>query len=171
MGKDMSGIQDVDAISGVLLRDVVRSDLAIFFEHHKDPDANDMAAFTAKDPADHSAFLAHWDKILGNDEILIQTILYHGDVAGHVLSYIQLGERDVSYWIGKEYWGKGLATTALSQYLCQVLIRPLYARAAKDNIGSVRVLEKCGFRVVGDGKGYSNARGEEVEEFFYELEG
>ncbi len=106
MDNSMSETQEGDAVeSGVILRDVVESDLTIFFEHHKDPDANRMAAFTAKDPADQAAFRAHWDKILGDDEILIQTILYHGDVAGHVLSYVQLGEREVSYWIGKKYWG------------------------------------------------------------------
>jgi len=172
MDKSTSEIREGDDVeSDVILRDVVEGDLAILFEHHKDPDANRMAAFTAKDPADQTAFQAHWDKILGDEEILIQTIVNHRDVAGHVLSYVEFGEREVSYWIGKEYWGKGIATKALTQYLAQVIFRPLYARAAKDNIGSVRVLEKCGFRVMGDDKGYSNARGVGVEEFIFKLEG
>src|ERR1700730_10727135 len=41
----------------VLLRDVMSSDLPIFFEQQLDSDANHMAAFTAKDPTDRDAFM------------------------------------------------------------------------------------------------------------------
>ena len=92
-------------------------------------------------------------------------------MAGHVLSFEQFGEPEVSYWIGKEHWGKGLATEALSRFLSCVKTRPLYARAAKDNTASIRVLKKCGFKICGEDKGFSNARGEEVEEFILQLKG
>jgi RimJ/RimL family protein N-acetyltransferase len=153
----------------VLLRDVTVRDLPAFFEQQLDPDANHMAAFTAKDPADRDAFTAHWTKILGDETITKKTILFDGHVAGHVLSFEEGGELEVSYWIGKRYWGKGLATEALSRFLDHVKTRPLYARAAKDNIASIRVLEKCGFEIAGEDKGFSNARGEEVEEFILRL--
>ena len=88
--------------SDMLLRDVMRSDLPIFFDQQLDPDANHMAAFTAKDPSDRDAFLAHWSRILGDETITIQTILFDGQVAGSVLSYEDEDERpEVSYWIGK----------------------------------------------------------------------
>jgi RimJ/RimL family protein N-acetyltransferase len=74
------------------------------------------------------------------------------------------GEPEISYWLGKDYWGKGVATAALSAFLDHVEMRPLYARVAKDNLASQRVLEKCGFTVDGEDKGFSNARGVEVEE-------
>jgi RimJ/RimL family protein N-acetyltransferase len=151
--------------SAVLLRDVTEGDLPIFFEQQLDPDANHMAAFTAGDPADRDAFTARWTKILGDETITKKTILFDGHVAGHVLSFEQFGEPEVSYWIGKKYWGKGLATEALSKFLGHVRTRPLFARAAKDNIASIRVLEKCGFTISGEDRGFSNARGEEVEEF------
>ena len=171
LDKRMNEIQKGEAMkSKVILRDVVEDDLPIFFEHQNDPDASRMAAFTAKDPADQSAFRAHWNRIMGDKQILIKTILHHGVVAGHVLSFEQFGKKAVSYWVAKEYWGKGIATKALAGFLAQVAIRPLYARAAKDNIGSIRVLEKCGFNLTGDDKGYSNARGDEVEEFIFKLE-
>lgn len=48
-------------------------------------------------------------------------------------------------------------------------LRPLYARAVKDNIASIRVLEKCGFVLSGEDKGFSNARSKEVEEFILKL--
>jgi RimJ/RimL family protein N-acetyltransferase len=81
-----------------------------------------------------------------------------------------LGKPEVTYWIGKEYWGRGLATQALTHFLSLVTIRPLYAAAAKDNIGSLRVLQKCGFTIVGYGKGFANARGAEIEEVMLKLE-
>ena len=162
--------QIFDKKSDVLLRDVKESDLPIFFEYQLDPAANYMAAFTAKNPADKATFTAHWNRILAEKNITIKTILYNGDVVGHVLGFEQFGQPEVSYWIGKKYWGRGIATNALSEFLSQVKIRPLYARAAKDNIASIRVLEKCGFTITGEDKGFSNARGEEVEEYILKLD-
>ncbi|RDU37151.1 GNAT family N-acetyltransferase [Neobacillus piezotolerans] len=153
----------------VMLRDVIEEDLEIFFEQQMDTTANFMAAFTTMDPSDNVAFKAHWEKILNNEAIIKKTVMYGGKVAGYVSSFEQFGEREVSYWIGREYWGKGVATEALSQFLDCITIRPLYARAAKDNIASIRVLEKCGFEIKGEDKGYSNSRSEEVEEFILKL--
>jgi RimJ/RimL family protein N-acetyltransferase len=94
----------------------------------------------------------------------------NGSVAGSVSSYVDEDEHlEVTYWIGKPYWGKGIATCALSAFLEHSKVRPLYARAAKDNVGSLRVLEKCGFIRIGQDKGFSNARGQEVEEFILRL--
>jgi RimJ/RimL family protein N-acetyltransferase len=130
-----------------------------------------MAAFTAKDPANKDAFMAHWKRILGDESIITKTILFDGQVVGHVLIYEHFANQEVSYWIGKEYWGKGLATKALAAFLDLNQTRPLYARAVKDNIASIRVLEKCGFMITGEDKGFANARGEEVEEFILKLGG
>lgn len=147
------------------------SDLPIFFEQQLDPEANWMAAFTRKDPTDRAAFMAHWTKILQNETSTNRTILFNGSVAGSVCSYIDEDEHlEVTYWIGKAYWGKGIATAALSAFLERSKIRPVYARAAKDNVGSLRVLEKCGFIRIGEDSGFSQARGEEVEEFLLRLD-
>jgi RimJ/RimL family protein N-acetyltransferase len=124
-----------------------------------------MAAFTAEDPADHDAFMAHWIRILGDDTIDTKTILCGGRVAGHVASFERSGKPEVTYWIGRDHWGKGVATRALAAFLGRQKTRPMYARVAKDNIASIRVLEKCGFTLDGEDKGFANARGEEVEEF------
>ena len=157
--------------SDLFLRDVIEDDLPVFFEQQLDSDANYMAAFTARNPADRDAFTSHWNKILGDDTTTNKTILFAGQVVGHIASFERLGKPEVSYWIGKEYWGKGLATKALSEFLGQVKVRPVYARAAKDNTASLRVLEKCGFEISGRDKGFSHARGTEVEEFILELRG
>jgi RimJ/RimL family protein N-acetyltransferase len=153
--------------SAVLLRDVTESDLPIFFDQQLDPEANRMAAFPARD---RDAFTAHWTKILGDETITKKTILFDGHVAGNIVSFEQGGKPQVGYWIGKEYWGKGIATKALSKFLGYVEARPLYAHVAKLNIASIRVLEKCGFKICGEDKGFSNAGGEEVEEFILKLD-
>jgi len=75
------------------------------------------------------------------------------------------GKREVSYWIGKAYWGQGIATQALEAYLGLVKDRPIYGRAAKDDAASVRVMTKCGFVILWEDKGFANARGEEVTEY------
>ena len=156
--------------SALLLRDVIQDDLPIFFEQQLDRDANYMAAFTAKDPSDRDAFTAHWHRILADATVIIRTILCDGQVAGSVLRYEEAGKPEVSYWLGKEYWGKGIATRALSEFLAHGnKMRPIYARVAKDNLGSRRVLEKCGFTIIGESKGFANARGEDIEELILEL--
>ena len=151
----------------VRLRELTRDDLPVFFEHQLDREANWMAAFTAKDPTDRQAFDTHWGKILADKSITIRTILYDGVVAGSVLCHAWGGEPEISYWLGKEFWGMGIATKALTLFLQVVDVRPLFARVVKDNIGSFRVLEKNGFELSGEGKWYSNARGREVEELVW----
>jgi RimJ/RimL family protein N-acetyltransferase len=147
-------------------------DLPVFFTHQIDNEAVRMAAFTAKDPADRAAFMAHWKKILATPEIIVRTIVLGNSVAGHVMSYVEEGKPEVTYWLGREYWGRGIATRALSEFLRQVqLDRPIYARAARDNIASIRVLTHCGFALEGTGWGYANARGKEIEECLFQLGG
>jgi RimJ/RimL family protein N-acetyltransferase len=153
----------------VVLREVAEEDLPTFFEQQRDPDANYMAAFTAKDPSDHEAFTAHWQRILSDETNTTRTILFNNQVAGHIASYIHSGTPEVTYWLGREYWGRGVASRALLLFLDLVTARPLYARAAKDNVGSLRVLEKCGFTITGEDRGFANARGEETEEWLLEL--
>lgn len=154
----------------LMLREVADEDLPIFFEHQRDPEAVHMAAFTAKDPADRSTFLAHWQRIRNAATVIARTIIADGEVAGSVMSYEEDGRGEVTYWLGKEFWGRGLATRALAKFLAEVNpSRPLSARAAKDNVGSLRVLQKCGFLVIGEEKGFANARGEEIEELLFEL--
>ncbi len=153
----------------VVLRDVSDADLPVFFDQQLDETASHMAAFTGEDPADRVAFDAHWTKIRGDDTITIKTIVFGGRVAGHIASFVRGSEPEVTYWIGREYWGNGVATRALSAFLKHVRVRPLYARAAKDNVASLRVLDRCGFAITGEDKGFANARGEEVEEFILTL--
>jgi RimJ/RimL family protein N-acetyltransferase len=145
----------------VHLRDVIESDLPIFFEHQLDPDATRMAAFPARN---RDGFTAHWTKVLGDENNIVKTVLFDGRVAGNVGSWEQSGEREVGYWIGREFWGKGVATRALSAFLDHDRTRPLYAHVAKHNIASIRVLEKCEFEIAGEDVG-----ADQVEELIMKL--
>ena len=153
----------------VRLRDVTEADLPVFFDQQLDPDANLMAAFGAKNPADRAAFEVHWAKILADETIFKKTILEGGEVVGNISSFVQFGEREVGYWLGSDFWGRGVATAALRLFLEEVTVRPLYARAAKDNAASLKVLESCGFALCGEDSGFSSARDYEVEECILEL--
>jgi RimJ/RimL family protein N-acetyltransferase len=155
----------------VRLREVIEADLADFFTNQLDPEANRMAAFTAPDPADLAAFTTHWSRLLADPTVTVRTVLVDGQVAGNVLLFPHAGQPEVGYWLGRRFWGRGVATRALAMFLEVVPIRPLYARVAKDNAGSVRVLAKCGFVVVGEDRGYANARRTEVEEYVLRLDG
>jgi RimJ/RimL family protein N-acetyltransferase len=133
----------------VTLRDVTEDDLAILFEQQREPDANRMAAFAARD---RDAFWAHWrTNVLGGATTRAKAIVVDGEVAGYVSSWAQDGKRLVAYWLGKAYWGRGIATAALAEFLAHhEPTRPLFADVVLHNVGSIRVLEKCGFRRLGD---------------------
>lgn len=131
--------------NNVFLRDVIDDDLPIFFEQQNDPIANEMAAFPARD---RDAFMAHWHRVKENVKNLHKTIVYSGQVAGNMLSFDMEGHREVGYWLGREFWGKGIASKALAEFLSYETTRPLYGVVVKHNVGSRRVLEKCGFQVV-----------------------
>ncbi|MGW2841380.1 GNAT family N-acetyltransferase [Streptomyces sp. NPDC001493] len=155
----------------VSLRPVHPSDLPVFFRHMSDPESNRMAAFTAEDPTDRVHFDAHWKRLSATPDVVTRTVLADGDVVGHVAVYGEPGEREVTYVVDRYYWGRGIATAALRILLDEVAERPLFARAAADNTGSVRVLEKCGFEVVREERGFANARGEEIDELVLRLAG
>lgn len=150
----------------IRLRDVILEDLPIFFEHQIDSEAVELAAHP---PRDRAAFQEHWTELLSKESVIKKTILLDDLVVGYIISFVYFGVREVGYWIGKEYWGQGIATRALFAFLDQVPLRPLRASVAKHNRRSKRVLEKCGFRLVGEDKEFSNVGGKIVEGLVFEL--
>ena len=152
----------------VTLREVLDGDLPVFFADQSDPAAQTMAAFQGRE---YGPFMEHWrDNILGDDTVEKRTILFNGRVAGNIVSWLEGGNRQVGYWIGREFWGQGVATRSLNQFLQLIDSRPLYAHVAKHNVGSIRVLEKCGFRLDGEAEVPSRRSGETVTECSYVLD-
>jgi RimJ/RimL family protein N-acetyltransferase len=130
----------------VSLRAVADDDLAIFYEHQRDPEGVAMAGVPSRD---EEAFFAHWEKIRAEPTNYLRTIEVDGAVAGNVVSWQGEEGRLVGYWVGREHWGKGIATAALNAFLDEISERPLVAFVHAENAGSIRVLEKCGFVRVG----------------------
>ncbi|MBI3162647.1 MAG: GNAT family N-acetyltransferase [Chloroflexi bacterium] len=152
--------------SDIVLRNVSEADLPVFYEQQLDPAATQMAAFPSRD---RDSFMAHWkNKVMNNDTNIVSTILFENQVAGNIVSWEQDGEREVGYWLGREYWGKGIASQALTEFLGIVKTRPLVAHVAKHNIASQRVLQKCGFTISGTAR-YLDLEGGDVEEIVLTL--
>lgn len=150
----------------VTLRDVIPDDLPILFEHQLDPEATAMAAFPSRN---REAFDAHWAKIMADETVVLKTIIFEGQVAGSITSFMLLGDREIGYWLGREFWDRGIATKALAKFLKIIETRPLFAHVAMHNVASHRVLEKCGFKVVSEDR-YTNPAGVEVKEFVLKLD-
>ena len=152
------------------LREVRDEDLPVLFEQWADPDAAHMAAFTAPDHMEWDAFERRWARLRADPTIINRAIVADGEVAGSIGSWGGPDERELTYWIGRSYWGKGIATAALKAFLSVDPTRPIHARVAYDNVASRRVLEKCGFRVTGTDRGFAEARSGEIEELLLRLE-
>ena len=128
----------------VRLRDVVDEDLETFFAQEQEPEANRLAHFPARR---RDVFFTHWrTKIIGNPDGLVQAVEVGGELAGSIVAWWQDGRRFIGYWFGREFWGRGVGTAALRLFLAKEENRPLYADPHADNVGSVRLLEKCGFQ-------------------------
>lgn len=153
------------------LRPLEDRDLEVFFGHLQDAGAIWMAAFTPPDPSDRETFDAHWARLRRDDTVVARTVVADGSVVGHVAAFDMMGDREITYWLDRAVWGRGVATAALGAFLTVESTRPLYGRAAADNAASIRVLEKCGFVHVGSYRGFSTARNEEIDEVLYRLDG
>jgi RimJ/RimL family protein N-acetyltransferase len=161
----------VSKTNELLLRDIGETDIPVFFDQQRDPQYARMAAFFRRDPSDRVAVFAHWEKILRDVTVVMKAIVLDGSVVGSVGSWVLHGERQVTYGIAREYWGKGLATRALLAFLREFPERPLHASVAFDNLGSLQVLRKCGFKPCGSAAlAFAGARGEEIAELFFRLD-
>jgi RimJ/RimL family protein N-acetyltransferase len=149
----------------VSLRAVRDEDLEAFFEHQADPRATEMAAFPARD---REQFAEHWARLRDDDSLVVRTIVADGVVAGNIGSWPVDGQQFLGYWVGREWWGRGVASQALALLIQELVVRPLNAHVAVTNLGSIRVLEKCGFRRI-DADEATPASADGVEEFAYVL--
>ncbi len=154
----------------IKLRPTVVADLEILFQFQLDPEANYLAAFTSKDSTNKQAYLAKYTKLLNDPTVNNQTIMAGTVIAGSIAKFIMEGDAEITYWIDKNFWGQGVATTALKEFLKIETARPIFGRVAFDNSGSQKVLEKCGFVKIGTDTGFANARQTEIEEFIYRLD-
>ncbi len=148
----------------IALRPVADADLDALFDQTRDPESVWMAAFTPDDPDDKSAFEAHMAKVRSSPDITLRAVTCDGQLVGSVSSFVIDGETDVTYWIDRAVWGRGIASRALELLMDLVPTRPLHARAASDNVASLRVLQKVGFKIIGTENSFAPGRNSHIEE-------
>lgn len=158
-----------EPLPSVWLRGLLPEDLPILHAYEADPDARRMAAFNTGGSPSLADYQAKWARHLADPSVVIRAVMLDDELVGSVGSYLAAGERQVTYWIGRPHWGKGIATQALNLLLQQIEERPLYASCAGDNLGSLRVLQKCGFVIADQTKAFADGRGEVVTEVMLEL--
>jgi RimJ/RimL family protein N-acetyltransferase len=127
------------------LRPFCEDDLPALFAHQLEPEATAMAGFPSRDA---EAFAAHWARLGSDPTVETAVVEVDGVVAGNVGSWVEDGRRLLGYWIGREFWGRGVATEAVRAFVASTRDRPLHALVATHNAASMRVLEKCGFVAV-----------------------
>lgn len=155
---------------GVSLRALREDDLPTMFEIQLDDTAQHLAAFTDdKTARDRDAYLQKFRKILANDAIVTKVVEIGGEIVGSVAAFPVEGDTEVTYWIRKDWWGRGVATAAVAALLDEVTVRPVYGRVAEDNLGSVRVLERNGFVLVGSEDAFASARQATITELIFKL--
>lgn len=147
----MQSIKEDSNAQKVTLRELVESDLPILFKHQDDKGAEEMVGLPSRSRDD---FFDHWHKVMANETIILSTILFEDQIAGYLCSFIkETNEREVGYQLGREFWGRGIATRALQLFLPLIPWRPLYGVTPTHNIGSQKVLTRCGFVLVGEHEG------------------
>lgn len=154
----------------IALRPVQDADLDALFDQMRDPESVRMAAFTPQDPDDRAAFDAHMARVLSAPDITHRAITCDGRLVGSIASFVIDGETEVTYWVERASWGRGIARAALIQLLESVTVRPLFARAASDNIGSLKVLAAAGFRPIGTEISFAAGRNAKIEETILRLD-
>lgn len=143
----MHGARLTGMSEDVRLRDVKEDDLELFFEQEHDAEATRRSRFA---PRDRKRFMTHWvTEVLGDRTVFVQTVTVDGEPAGHVVAWWEQERRFIGYWFGRQYWGRGIGTEALTLFLQREVVRPLHADPVVGNTGSVRLLEKLGFQRTG----------------------
>lgn len=153
----------------ITLTKTVKEDLYVLFEFQLNEEAIYLAAFTPKDPTDKNAYIEKFTKHIADPNINMRTINFKDQIVGSIAKFVLEDEAEITYWIDRKFWGQGIATSALNEFLKMEQIRPIKGRVAFDNYASQKVLEKCGFIKIGKDKGFANARQVEIEEYIYKL--
>lgn len=153
----------------IKLRPTQISDLDTLYQFQLDKEGGYLAAFMPKGSTDKTAYITKYTTLLGEPTVNNQTIVLNNIIVGSIAKFIMEGNTEITYWIDRKFWGQGIATKALKNFLEIELCRPIFGRVAFDNFGSQKVLEKSGFVKIGSNKGFANARQTEIEEFIFKL--
>lgn len=160
----------MNKVNDILLKKTNTADLETLFGFQLDEDSNYLAGFTSKNPSDKQTYFEKYTNLLSDHTVNMKTIFLNSEIVGNIAKFEMEGNTEITYWIDKASWGKGIATLALSQFLKIEKRRPIYGRVAFVNFGSIKVLERCGFTKIGTETNFANARESEIEEYIYLLQ-
>jgi RimJ/RimL family protein N-acetyltransferase len=131
-----------------------------------------VARMLARVPHPYTRDLAErWIASLGADREHDDEYTFCIELAGETIGSIGLRRTadrtyEMGYWLGEAWWGEGIATEAAREVVHFAFGRlgaeKLCAGHFHDNPASGRVLEKCGFRYIGESMMPCEARGEAV---------
>jgi RimJ/RimL family protein N-acetyltransferase len=152
--------------TSIQLRPVLADDIALFFEHHLEVRPLPVGASITERKA---TFTEGWEQMLADETVLARTIVSGRDVAGYVICSRQREKPTISSWLGRKFWGHGIATKAVKSFVDLVEERPVYARVAYDNLAALQVLRKIGFAIIGHDSFFSDAHGYEIDEIICAL--
>lgn len=158
------GSTEMRDLPAVALRTITDADLDALFDQMRDPESVWMAAFTPDNPDDRPVFDAHMAKVRFSPDTTTRAVTCDGQLVGSIAAFVLEGQTEVTYWIDRAAWGRGIASRALELLMDLVPVRPLHARAASDNVGSLRVLQKSGFKIIGTEKSFAPGRNSTIEE-------
>jgi len=153
----------------IKLRPTKLSDLDLLFQFQLDKEGGYLAAFMPENSTDKENYINKHTNLLKDLTVNAQTIMLDNMIVGSIAKFVIETDSEITYWIDKKFWGQGIATQALKEFLTIETSRPIYGRVAFDNFGSQKVLQKSGFDKIGIEKGFANARQMEIEEFIYKL--
>jgi RimJ/RimL family protein N-acetyltransferase len=151
------------------LRAIDDDDLDAIFEMMRDPESVAMAAFTTDDPDDRDTFDEWIARQRRTPGVACFVVTENGGFAGSAAVFTVDGDREVSFWLARHAWGRGIATEALHLLVSHEAERPLYARAAAHNARSIAVLKKSGFTEVSRNVAFAPGLGLDVEEIVFTL--
>lgn len=151
------------------LRDLDDDDLDAVFEMLRDPAAVEMAAFTRADVSDRTSFDEWIEPRRAAPDVSLHVVTERGGFAGIVAAFPVEGDREVTCWLARHAWGRGVATQALRLLLSREPIRPLFARVAAHNAAAIAVLRRCDFTEVSRDESFAPRLGRDVEEVVYTL--
>lgn len=162
-------VASVGRVKHIELRPLDDDDLDAVFEMMRDREAIAMAAFTAQDPDDRAAFDAWIARERAAADVLCLVVTENSGFAGTAAAFTVEGDREVSFWLARHAWGRGVATEALRLLISREPIRPLYARTAAHNAAAIAVLNKVGFTEVSRNVEVAPGVGREIEEIVFTL--
>lgn len=153
----------------VRIRDVETNDLDVLFRMQGDSDSRWMAAFGTKDFNDKEAFLIRMSKIAADANSIFRVLEHAEEVIGFIGKWVDGDRPELMYWVDRKFWGKGIASSAVEEFLLQYSQRPLYAHIVSDNLASQAILIKNGFTKYEEVTAFSDIRNVDVVEIGFVL--